>query len=98
MWTYSQIRKESNGVDNTRRQEKKQTSNHIHKQKTAGKKNMSSTQRNESLNNEMKGYISVKYDMLTFLSTLADCLGTNDMKKLHVTSKQHIAHLCQRQN
>ena len=27
---------------------------------------MSSTQRNESLNNEIKGYISVKYDMLTF--------------------------------
>jgi subtilase family serine protease len=59
---------------------------------------MSYTQRNESLNNEIKGYISVKYDMLTFLSTLTDCLGTNDMKKLQVTSKQHRAHLCQRQN
>jgi hypothetical protein len=38
MWTHSQIRKKSNGVDNTRRQEKKnQTSNHIHKQKNSGK-------------------------------------------------------------
>jgi hypothetical protein len=43
----------------------------------------------------MKGYTSVKYDMLTFWSTLTDCLGTNDMKKLQVTSKQHRAHMCQ---
>jgi zinc finger SWIM domain-containing protein 3 len=36
---------------------------------------MSTTQRNESFNNELKGYISVKYDMLTFFEHFDRLLG-----------------------
>jgi len=36
---------------------------------------MISTQRNESLNNELKGYISVKYDMLTFFEHFDRLVG-----------------------
>ncbi|EAY98410.1 hypothetical protein OsI_20324 [Oryza sativa Indica Group] len=36
---------------------------------------MSTTQRNESLNNELKGYISVKYDMLTFFEHFDRLVG-----------------------
>jgi zinc finger SWIM domain-containing protein 3 len=43
--------------------------------------NMVSTQRNESLNNELKGYISVKFDILTFFSTLTDWWQIKEMRR-----------------
>ena len=42
---------------------------------------MVSTQRSESMNNELKGYISVKYDILNFLSTLTGWWQINDMRR-----------------
>jgi zinc finger SWIM domain-containing protein 3 len=45
---------------------------------------MSSTQRNESLNNEVKDYISVKYDMLTFFEHFDRLVG--DKRYEEVTS------------
>lgn len=50
----------------------------------------STTQRNESLNNQLKGYISVKYDMLTFFEHFDRLVG--DKRNEEVISKQHILH------
>ena len=50
----------------------------------------STTQRNESLNNQLKGYISVKYGMLTFFEHFDRLVG--DKRNEEVISKQHILH------